>query len=135
MRNQGFPWIFSNVARFSALWLAALAIGTLAIPGESRLPEPHSVGGILSFPLLLVAMAFVAAMTAFVAFAFLSPVLVVWLAVYLLAIFGLARALPSTRSARLAGILAAPLLLGPFRSLRRPTGGRRFTRSHLRVRP
>ena len=58
--------------------------------------------GILSFPLVLVVTVFVAAATAFVAFAFFSPVLVVWLAVYLVAIFGLARALPSTRSARLA---------------------------------
>src|SRR6266480_2535709 len=114
MRNKGFPWIVSNIARLSALWLAALAIGALAIPGESRLPGPHSIGGILSFPLLLVVMVFVAALTAFVAFAFFSPVLVVWLAVYLVAIFGLARALPSTRSARLAGFLAAPLLWVPF---------------------
>ena len=112
--GQGSRWIVSNVARFSALWLAALTVGALAIPGESRFPAPHTIAGILLFPLALFVTVFLAAVTAFVAFVFFSPVLALWLAVYLAAIFGLARALPSDRSARLAGILAAPLLWAPF---------------------
>ena len=112
--GQGSRWIVSNVARFSGLWLAALTIGALAIPGLSRFPVPHSIVGIVSFPLAVVVTVFLAAVAAFVAFVFFSPVLALWLALYLAAIFGLARALPSDRSARLAGILAAPLLWAPF---------------------
>ena len=65
-------------------------------------------------PLAVFVTVFLAAVAAFVAFVFLSPVLALWLVVYLVVIFGLARALPSDRSARLAGILAAPLLWAPF---------------------
>jgi hypothetical protein len=57
---------------------------------------------------------FLAALTAFVAFVFFSPVLALWLAVYLVVIFGSALALPSDRSARVAGILAAPALWVPL---------------------
>jgi hypothetical protein len=108
--GKGYRWISSNAARFSALWLAALTIGALAIPGESRFPAPHSIIGILLFPLARCITVFVAAVAAFVAFVFFSPVLALWLAVYLLVIFGLARALPSDRSARLAAIVTAGTL-------------------------
>ena len=40
--------------------------------------------------------------------------LALWLAIYLVVIFGLGLALPSDRSARLAGIIAAPALRVPF---------------------
>lgn len=111
--GQVSRWIVLNVARFSGLWLAALTIGALAIPGGG-FPVPHSIVGIVSFPLAVVVTVFLAAVAAFVAFVFFSPVLALWLVVYLVAIFGLARALPSDRSTRLAGILAAPLLWAPF---------------------
>ena len=112
--GQGSRWIVLNVARFSGLWLAALTIGALAIPGLSRFPVPHSIVGIVLLPLAVFVTVFLAAVAAFVAFVFFSPVLALWLVVYLVVIFGLARALPSDRSARLAGILAAPLLWAPF---------------------
>ena len=113
--GQGTRWIIFNVTRFAALWFAALIVGALAIPGEaSRFPAPHSIVGLLSFPLALCLTVFVAAVAAFVAFVFFAPVLALWLAVYLGVIFGLARLLPSDRSARLAGVVAAPLLWAPF---------------------
>src|SRR3954465_5299894 len=112
--RRGSRWIVLNVARFSGLWLAALTIAALAIPGLSRFPVPHSIVGIVSLPLAVFVTVFLAAVAAFAAFMFFSPVLALWLAVYLVVIFGLARALPSDRSARLAGILAAPLLWAPF---------------------
>ena len=111
--GQGSRWMVLNVARFSGLWFAALTIGVLAIPGGG-FPVPHSIVGIVSLPLAVLVTVFLAAVVAFVAFVFFSPVLALWLAVYLVVIFGLARALPSDRSARLAGILAAPLLWAPF---------------------
>jgi hypothetical protein len=111
--GQGSRWIVLNVARFSGLWLAALTIGALAIPGGG-FPVPHSIIGIVLFPLAVFVTVFLAAVAAFVTFVFFSPVLALWLVVYLVVIFGLARALPSDRSARLAGILAAPLLWAPF---------------------
>ena len=112
--GQGSRWIVLNVARFSGLWLATLTVGALAIPGVSRFPVPHSIVGIVSLPLAVLVTVFLAAVAAFVAFVFFSPVLALWLVVYLVVIFGLAHALPSDRSARLAGILAAPLLWVPF---------------------
>jgi len=112
--STGSRWIISNSARFAALWLAALTIGALAIPGEDGFPAPHSIAGILTFPLALLLTLFAAAFTALVAFVFFSPVLAPWLGVYLVAIFGLAHALPSDRSVRFAGGLAAPLLWVPL---------------------
>jgi hypothetical protein len=112
--RRGSRWIVLNVARFSGLWLAALTIAALAIPGLSRFPVPHSIVGIALLPLAVLVTVFLAAVAAFVAFMFFSPVLALWLVVYLVVIFGLAHALPSDRSARLAGILAAPLLWVPF---------------------
>src|SRR3954469_14416914 len=112
--GQGSRWIASNLARFSGLWLAALTIGALAIPGPSRFPVPHSIVGIVLLPLAVFVTVFLAVVAALVAFVFFSPVLALWLVVYLVVIFGLARALPSDRSARLAGTLAAPLLWAPF---------------------
>lgn len=113
--GQGTQWIISNVTRFAALWFAALIVGVLAIPGVgSRFPVPHSIIGFLSFPLVVVVTVLVAAVAAFVAFVFFAPVLALWLAVYLGVIFGLARLLPSDRVARLAGIVASPLLWVPF---------------------
>src|SRR3954447_16621968 len=109
--GQGSRWIVLNVARFSGLWFAALTIGALTIPGLSRFPVPHSIVGIVSFPLAVVVTVFLAAVAAFVAFVFLSPVLALWLVVYLVVIFGLARALPSDRSARLPGNPPPPPLL------------------------
>src|SRR4051812_18554368 len=111
--GQGSRWIVLNVARFSGLWFAALTIGVLAIPGGG-FPVPHSIVGVVLFPLAVLVTVFLAAVAAFVAFVFFSPVLALWLVVYLVVIFGLARALPSDRLARLAGILAAPLLWAPF---------------------
>src|SRR5881394_3562679 len=105
-------WIVSNFARFSALWFAALTVGALAISGG--FPSPHSFIGILMVPFALLVTVFLAAVTALVALVFFSPVLALWLAVYLVVIFGLALAMPSDRSARLAGIVAAPLLWIPF---------------------
>jgi hypothetical protein len=112
--GQRSRWIVSNVARFSALWFAALTVGTLAISGGSRFPALHSIIGILTFPLALLVTVFLAAVTAFVAFVFFAPALALWLAVYLVVIFGLALALPSDRSARLFGIVAAPVLWIPL---------------------
>jgi hypothetical protein len=113
--GQGTQWIISNVTRFAALWLAALTVGALAIPGEaSRFSTPQSITELVSLPLALCLMLFVAAFAAFVAFVFLTPVLALWLAVYLGVTFGLARLLRSDRSTRLAGIVAAPLLWVPF---------------------
>src|SRR3954454_24939998 len=112
--RRGSRWVVLNVARFSGLWLAALTIAALAIPGLSRFPVPHSIVGVVLFPLAVVVTVFLAAVAAFVAFMFFSPVLALWLVVYLVVIFGLARALPSDRLARLAGTLAAPLLWAPF---------------------
>src|SRR4051794_19967891 len=77
-------------------------------PGPSRFPVPHSIVGIVLLPLAVFVTVFLAVVAALVAFVFFSPVLVLWLVVYLVVIFGLARALPSDRSARLAGTLAAP---------------------------
>src|SRR5690348_15231870 len=58
--------------------------------------------------------AWASAVAAFVAFVFFAPpVLALWLAIYLGATFGLPRLLPSDRTARLAGIVAAPLLWVP----------------------
>jgi hypothetical protein len=109
---QRSRWILSNVARFSALWFTALTAGALAI--SDGFPAPHSIIGILMFPLALFLTVFLAAVTALVAFVFFSPVLALWLAVYLVVIVGLALALPSDRSARLLGIVAAPLLWVPL---------------------
>src|SRR3954468_6844354 len=110
--GQGSRWIVLNVARFSGLWFAALTIGVLAIPGGG-FPVPHSIVGVVLFPLAVVVTVFLAALAAFVAFVFFSPVLALWLVVYLVVIFGLARALPSDRSARPAGTPPPPPLWGP----------------------
>lgn len=113
--GQGTQWIISNSTRFVALWLAALIVGMLAIPGEAgRFPTPHSIIGFLLFPLAICLTVLVAAFAAVVAFVFFAPVLALWLAVYLGVVFGLARVLPSDRMVRLAGFVAAPLLWAPF---------------------
>ena len=112
--GQRSRWIISNVARFWALWLAALTVGALAVPGESLIPVPYSFIGIVMFPLALLLTVVLAAVTAFVALVFFSPLLALWLAIYLVVIFGLALVLPSDRSARLVGIVAAPALWIPF---------------------
>lgn len=57
---------------------------------------------------------FAAAFVAVVALVFFGPVLAIWLAVYLVVIFGVVRALPSDRAARLACVVAAPVLWVPF---------------------
>ena len=100
--GQGSRWIVLNVARLSGLWLAALTIGALAIPGLSRFPVPHSIVGIVFLPLAVFVTVFLAAVAALVAFVFFSPVLALWLVVYLVVIFGLARALS------VYGLLAKP---------------------------
>src|SRR5436190_18320823 len=112
--RQGSRWIISNAGRFTAVWLASLTVGALAIPGETPFPAPHSVSGFLSFPLALLLTVLLAAMTACIAFVFFSPVLALWLAGYLVVIFGLGRALPTSRSSRMAGFVAAPLLWAVF---------------------
>jgi hypothetical protein len=112
--RQRSGWIISNAARFSALWLAALTVGVLAVSGGSGFEAPHSIIGILMLPLAPVVTVFLSAVTAFVAFFFFTPVLAFWLALYLAVLLGLALALPSDRSARLAGVIAAPLLWVAF---------------------
>ena len=112
--RQGFHWVSGNAARFMALWFAALALGALVILGDSEFTTPHSLVGVLTLPIALCVMVFLAAIAALVALAFFSPVLVLWLAIYLVAIFGLTRALPSGWPARPVTITAAPALWVPF---------------------
>ena len=113
--RQGSQWIGGNAARFAALWFAALTLGAFVVPGESRwFPTPHSLLGVLTLPLALCVMVFLAAVAAFVALLSFSPVLVLWLAVYLAVIFGLTRALRSESLTRPVTFIAAPALWVPF---------------------
>src|SRR3954471_7047504 len=60
--RQGSQWIGENAARFAALWFAALTLGAFVIPGDSRwFPTPHSLLGLLTLPLALCIMVFLAA--------------------------------------------------------------------------
>jgi hypothetical protein len=113
--RQGSQWIGGNAARFAALWFAALTLGALVIPGEGQwFPAPHSLPGLLTLPFALCVMVFLAAAAAFVALVAFTPVLVLWLAVYLAVIFGLMRALQSEWLARPVTFTAAPALWVPF---------------------
>lgn len=113
--REGSRWIVRNTARFAGLWILALTFGALfIIDGPSWITAPDSVVGVLSLPLALCVLLFSAAVVAFIALLFFTPALLLWLALYLIVIFGLAHALPSGRPARLAGIIAAPLLWVPF---------------------
>jgi hypothetical protein len=113
--REASRWIIGNAARFAGLWFVALTTGALiVIEVPSRFHAPRSIVGLLSLPLALCLLLFVAGFAAFVALVFFTPVLALWLALYLAVIFGLARALPSERSIRLAAIIAAPLLWFPL---------------------
>jgi hypothetical protein len=112
--REGSRWITGNAARFAVSWFVALTLGVLVIPGEGRLPAPDSILGIVSLPLAVCVIVISAAVVAFVGLVFFAPVLGLWFAVYLMVVFGLGRALASDRSARLAAVVAAPLLWVPF---------------------
>jgi hypothetical protein len=132
--RQGSQWIGGNAARFAALWFAALTLGALVIPGEGQwFPAPHSLPGLLTLPFALCVMVFLAAAAAFVALVAFTPVLVLWLAVYLAVIFGLTRAaigvVGETRD-----LHRGACAVGSFRARGRSSRGRRLARDHLCLR-
>ena len=102
-------WAIGNCARFAALWLAAATVVALVLPGEASFPWRASTHAVLALPIGALLALFVAVVVAVVAFVFFSPVIALWLAVYLLVLVALAR-LRFTRLGRVAAIVCAPLL-------------------------
>jgi hypothetical protein len=106
-------WAIGNGARFAALWLVAATCVALVIPGEASFSWPTSALAVLTLPIGVVLALFAAAVVALVAFVFFSPVIAIWLVVYLLVLVGLAH-LPSPRLRRVAAVVSAPLLWAAF---------------------
>jgi hypothetical protein len=106
-------WAIGNCARFAALWLATATIVALVLPGKARFPWPTSTHAVLTLPIGVLLALFASAFVAVVAFAFFSPVIALWLAVYLLVLVALAR-LRSPRLRRVAAIVCASLLWATF---------------------
>jgi hypothetical protein len=99
-----------NVARFAAVWLLlGTVIVFIASVGGERPHLPRSLGQVVAVPFAIAAVLIVSTITAAVALLLLSPVLLVWLSVYLLALWWLERLI--RRHARVVAIGLSPLPL------------------------
>ena len=111
--GRALRWAIGNCARFAALWLGAATVVALVLPGEASFPWRASPHAVVTLPVGVLLVLFAAVFVAVVAFVFFTPVIALWLGVYLLILVALAR-LRSARLGRLAAIVCAPLLWVAF---------------------
>jgi hypothetical protein len=103
-------WAVVNLARFVAVWAAASTVIFFVVDLPDHVGPPDSAGEVLSAPLAVVVVIFLAVFTALVTLLLLSPVVVAFLVVYLTALWWLRRALDG-RPLRAAAISLSVLTL------------------------
>jgi hypothetical protein len=104
-------WAGPNVLRFLAVWAVIGTAVFVWVDFGHSVRMPSSILQAISIPLLIVVVLFLAVFTAFVALLLLSSAVAVWLAVYMSALWFIARRLDGLAARAVAITLAGALWL------------------------
>jgi hypothetical protein len=109
--DTALRWAAGNVGRFLLIWLLVTTafMVTIDLADGGHLDRPHSVWAILFLPITFAAFLAAVVITALIAMILFSPVVLVWLAVYLSALWWLGRARPHAL-VQIFAVALAPLL-------------------------